>query len=67
VVVSDPASGTAGKTDTERLLHYRELAAQFRQWAADETVLEAQEGLPDIARHYDRLAVEQEIRIATAT
>jgi hypothetical protein len=32
-----PASGGAGKTETERLLHYRGLAAQFRQWAADET------------------------------
>jgi hypothetical protein len=36
-MASDPASADTGKTTVERLAHYREQAAQFRQWAADET------------------------------
>jgi len=44
---------------------YREQAVQFRQWAADETVPEARDGLLDMARQYERLAKELEARIAT--
>ena len=48
--MSDPASAGTGKTDIERLAHYRELAAQFRQWAKNENVSEARDGLLDLAR-----------------
>ena len=34
----------------ERIAHYRELAAQFRQWTESETVPEARDGLLDMAR-----------------
>jgi len=47
------------------MMHYREQAAQFRQWAADETVPEARDGLLDMARQYERLATEIEKRVAT--
>jgi hypothetical protein len=50
----------------ERIAHYRELAAQFRQWAESETVPEARDGLLDIARQYDRLAIELQASAATA-
>ena len=43
-------------TDAERLAHYRELAAQFWEWAKTETNEEARAGLLDMARQYDRLA-----------
>ena len=43
-------------TDSERLAHYRQLAAQFREWAEAETNQEARAGLLDLARQYDRLA-----------
>jgi hypothetical protein len=43
-------------TDAERLAHYRELAAQFREWAEVETNAEARAGLLDMAHQYDRLA-----------
>ena len=43
-------------TEAERLAHYRELAAQFREWAEAETNQEARAGLLDLARQYDRLA-----------
>ena len=33
----------------ERIAHYRELAAQFRQWAESETVPEARDGLLNMA------------------
>jgi hypothetical protein len=63
--MSDPASAGTGKTDIERLAHYRELAAQFRQWAKNENVSEARDGLLDLARQYERLGRELEARIAT--
>jgi hypothetical protein len=63
--MSDPASAGTGKTDIERLAHYRELAAQFRQWAENENVSEACDGLLDLARQYERLGRELEARIAT--
>jgi hypothetical protein len=50
----------------ERIAHYRELAAQFRQWAETETVSEARDGLLDMARQYDRLALELQASVATA-
>jgi hypothetical protein len=43
-------------TEVERIAHYRELAAQFREWAEDESNQEARLGLLDMARQYDRLA-----------
>ena len=50
----------------ERIAHYRELAAQFRQWAESETVPEARDGLLDMARQYERLAIELQASAATA-
>jgi len=63
-MASDPASTDTGKTTVERLAHYREQAAQFRQWAADETGFEARAGLLDMARQYERLAGELAARIS---
>ena len=39
-------------TDAERLAHYRELAAQFLEWAKTETNEEARSGLLDMARDF---------------
>jgi hypothetical protein len=50
----------------ERIAHYRELAAQFRQWAENETVSEARDGLLDMARQYERSATELQASAATA-
>lgn len=50
----------------ERIAHFRELAAQFRQWAESETVLETRDGLLDMARQYERLALELKANAATA-
>jgi hypothetical protein len=60
--------GTASMSEgaMERIAHYREQAAQYRQWAADETVAEARDGLLDMARQYDRLASELEAKAAPA-
>jgi hypothetical protein len=52
---SDIASPGAGSTDFERMAHYREQTAQFRQWAEEETVPERY-GLLDMARQYEQLA-----------
>jgi hypothetical protein len=54
------ASPGTGGTDIERVAHYREQAAQFRQWADEETVPEARDRLLDMARQYERLAIELE-------
>lgn len=43
-------------SEFERKSHYRELAAQYREWAAIDTNPEARDGLLDMARQYDRLA-----------
>jgi hypothetical protein len=56
-----PSVGT-GKTELERIAHYREQAEQYRQWAEDESVPEARDGLLDMARQYERLATELEGR-----
>jgi hypothetical protein len=61
-MANDLASAGSGKTDLERMLHYREQAAQFRQWAEGETVPEARAGLLDMARQYERLASEIEAK-----
>ena len=50
----------------ERIAHYRELAAQFRQWAESETVPEGRDGLLDMAGQYERLAIELQASAATA-
>jgi hypothetical protein len=63
-MASDPALSGSGSTNIERMMHCREQAAQFRQWAEDETVPEARDGLLDMARQYERLAKELEARIA---
>jgi hypothetical protein len=52
------AQVSGGMSEAERLAHYRELAAQFREWAESETNEEARAGLLDMARQYDRLATE---------
>jgi len=49
-------------TEIERVAHYRELAAQFREWAATETKEEARAGLLDMARQYERLASDVAVR-----
>jgi len=59
--MSDLASSDAGGTEVERMAHYREQAAQFRQWAEAETAAEAR--LLDMAKQYDRLAREIKARI----
>jgi hypothetical protein len=64
-MASDAASSGSETTNIERIAHYREQAVQFRQWAADEAVPEARDGLLDMARQYERLAKELEARIAT--
>ena len=46
----------------ERAAHYRELAAQYRQWAEAETNEEAHAGLLEMAIQYDRLAGETELK-----
>ena len=61
-MASDRGSPDTGKTDVERMAHYREQAAQFRQWAADETASEVRDGLLNMARQYERLANEIEAR-----
>jgi hypothetical protein len=59
---SDLASAGTGGTELERVMHYREQAAQFRGRAADETTKELRDGLFDLARQYERLASELEAR-----
>jgi hypothetical protein len=50
------AQASGGMTEAERLAHYREMAAQFREWAKTETDAEARAGLLDMARQYEELA-----------
>ena len=61
-MANDLGSSGTGKTELERMAHYREQAAQFRQWAETETNEEAREGLLDMARQYARLAREIEAK-----
>ena len=46
-------------TKVERIVHYRDLAVQFRQWAETETNHEARAGLLDMAWQYERLASQR--------
>jgi hypothetical protein len=62
--MTDAASSGIGKTEVERLAHYRELAARFRLLAESETVPETRDGLFDIFRQYARLARELEARLS---
>jgi hypothetical protein len=61
-MANDLGSSGTGRTELERMGHYREQAAQFRQWAEDEIVPEARDGLLDMARQYERLASEIEAK-----
>ena len=53
-------------TDSERLAHYSELAAQFREWAEGETNEEARQGLLDMARQYERLVEDLKGRLGAS-
>jgi len=48
-----------GPTEAERSAYYRDLAAQFRGWAEDETIKEARDRFLEMARQYERLANQQ--------
>ena len=61
-MTSNNASAATRSAELERIAHYREQAAQFRQWAEDEIVPEARDGLLDMARQYERLASEIEAK-----
>jgi hypothetical protein len=54
----------AGSTELERIAHYHEQAAQFRQWAEAEAARHARDGLLELAKQYERLATELQARIA---
>ena len=54
-MADDIASPGVGSTEFERIAHDREQAAQFRQWAEEEIVPEARDGLLDMARAYEQL------------
>ena len=49
-------AGFLGPTEVQRIAYYRDLAAQFRGWAEDETNQEARDRLFEVARQYERLA-----------
>jgi hypothetical protein len=53
-------------TDVERCAHYRQLAVQFRDWAASESNQQARDGLMDMALQYDRLVIELAAKIDQA-
>jgi hypothetical protein len=59
---TDIAPSGTRSTELERIVHYREQAAQFWQWAEEETMPEARDGLLDMARQYERLASELEAK-----
>ena len=61
-VVHDIDSSSAAGTDLERMAHYWQQAAQFREWAEEETLPEARDGLLDMAMQYEGLASELEAR-----
>ena len=60
--VNDMTKASGGMTDAERMAHYLELAAQFREWAETETNEEARSGLLDMPRQYDRLVKDGRLR-----
>ena len=49
-------TGFLGSTEVQRRAYYRDLAAQFRGWAEDETNQEARDRLLEMAGQYERLA-----------
>ena len=49
-------AGFLDPTEVQRIVYYRDLAAQFRGWAEDETNQEARDRLLEVARQYERLA-----------
>jgi hypothetical protein len=57
-VEHDIGSSSVTGTDLERMAHYHQQAAQFRQWAEEETLPEARDGLLDMAMQYEGLARE---------
>ena len=60
--LSDPAGQhlfcavNVAQPAVQRIAYYRDLAAQFRGWAEDETNQEARDRLLEMARQYERLA-----------
>ena len=56
------ASSLLGPTEAERIAYYRDLAAQFRGWAEDETNQEARDQLLERARQYERLANQRDTK-----
>jgi len=53
-------------TDVERCAHYRQLAVQFRDWAASESNKQARDGLTDMALQYDLWVIELTAKIDQA-
>jgi len=49
-------AGFLGPNEVQRIVYDRDLAAQFRGWAEDETNQEARDRLLEMARQYQRLA-----------
>jgi hypothetical protein len=64
-MASDLASPGMSSTELERVAHYREQAAQFRQWGEKEAIPRLRDGLLDMARQYERLASEIEAKAGT--
>jgi hypothetical protein len=64
-MASDLASPGMSSTELERVAHYREQAAQFRQWGEKEAIPQLRDGLLDMARQYERLASEIEAKAGT--
>lgn len=50
-------------TETERMAHHWEMAAQFQEWAESEPNEEARVGLFDMARQYEQLKAALTARI----
>jgi hypothetical protein len=55
-------TGFLGPTEVQRRAYYRDLAAQFRAWAEDETDQEARDQLLERARQYERLADQRDTK-----
>jgi hypothetical protein len=55
-------TGFLGPTEVQRRAYYRDLAAQFRGWAEDETDQEARDRLLEMARQYERLANQRDTK-----
>ena len=55
-------AGFLGPTEAVRIAYYRDLAAQFRAWAEDETDQQARDQLLERARQYERLANQRDTK-----